>query len=404
MEIEEAVRAFTEALTPVSECESVSLVDATGRITGGDITAGISVPSFPKSAMDGYAVRSEDIASASKASPVKLKVIGCLYAGDSVPSNLPGDLTGSAIRIMTGAVVPQGFDTVVKQEDTDYGEDTVSIYKASKEYVNYCKVGEDIKEGTKVLDRGSLIGRAQAGVLASIGQEQVEVIRKLRVAIISTGSEVVEVGQDLEEAKIYNNISYMLRASLNSSAFEVTSDTVPDDVDAIADSLKMALRTSDIIITTGGVSVGARDLIPEALGKIGASKLFAGVNVKPGSPTTGAVAEGKPLLCLSGNPYAAVANFDMYMGNIVYALTGCSAFVPVRSRAVLQSEYSKPSNVRRLVRAKAEGGKVTILSKNQQSSILSSYIGANCYIDLPQGSSCKVGDEVDVILIPEALL
>lgn len=405
MEIEEAVRAFVEALTPIDECESVSLVDASGRIAGGDITAGISVPSFPKSAMDGYAVHAEDIASASAETPVRLNVAGCLFAGDSVPSDLLSKSTsGNAVRIMTGAVIPEGFDTVVKQEDTDYGEDTVSIYKAQKEYVNYCKAGEDIREGTTAISRGTLIGRAQTGVLASIGQVKVDVLRKIRVAVISTGSEIVEVGQELTEAKIYNNISYMIRASLNSSAFEVASDTVPDDIEAIVSSLGKALETSDVIITTGGVSVGKKDLIPEALDRIGAKKIFAGVNVKPGSPTIGAVADGKPILCLSGNPYAAVANFDLYMGNIVYALTGCSSFVPVRSTAVLQSEYLKPSNARRLVRAKEESGKVTILTKNQQSSILSSYIGANCYIDFPVGSSYKAGDEVGIIFIPEVFL
>lgn len=405
MEIEQAVRAFEEALAPVEECESVSLINAAGRITGEDITAGLSVPSFPKSAMDGYAVRSEDIASASSDAPVKLNVTGCLFAGDRVPSELLSRQTaGTAVRIFTGAHIPSGYDTVVKQEDTDYGEQTVSIYKAQKEYVNYCHIGEDIREGTKVIDRGTLIRRAQAGVLASIGKAEIKVLRKIRVAIISTGSEIVDIGQDLDEAKIYNNISYMLRASLDSSAFEVTADTVPDDVKAISDSLGMALKTSDIIITTGGVSVGAKDLIPEVLHKIGATKIFAGVNIKPGSPTIGAVADGKPILCLSGNPYAAVANFDLYIGNIICALTGCSAFVPVRSKAVLQSEFTKPSNIRRLVRAMNKDGQVTILSKNQQSSILSSYIGANCYIDFPEGSSCKAGDEVDVITIPEALL
>lgn len=405
MEIEEAVSALINKLASVDECESVSLVNATGRILGEDINAGIPVPSFPKSAMDGYAVRSSDIEGASADSPVQLEVIGRLFAGDAIPSSLRGaDVPArGAVRIMTGAIVPEAFDTVIRQEDTDCGEDTVSIYKSQKPFVNYCKAGEDIAQGSRIASRGTLIGRAEAGVIASVGAAFVNVLRKLRVAVISTGSEIVDIGTPLAEAQIYNNVAYMLKASLGSSAFEVELSSVPDDIDAIVEALNKARDYADIIITTGGVSVGQKDLLPEALDIIGAQKVFAGVNIKPGSPTTGAVIDGKALLCLSGNPYAAVANFDLYIGSIISEITGCSAYIPVRSKAVLMSEFDKPSNVRRLVRARALNGEVTILSKNQASSVLSSFVGANCYIDFPKGSSVNKGDKVNIINIPEAL-
>lgn len=405
MEIEEAVSAIKEELASVTECETVELISSAGRILGEDAKAGISVPSFPKSAMDGYAVRSEDIALASSDAPVKLEVIGCLFAGDSIPSELAAGLPPqSAVRIMTGAAVPSGYDTVVKQEDTDYGEKTVSINKSQKAYVNYCKKGEDIKEGTLVLSRGSLIGRTEAGVLASIGKSSINVLRKLRIFVISTGSEIIDVGSKLTDSGVYNNVTYMIRASLHSGAFDVSSCIVPDDKDTIEGAIKEALKTSDIVITTGGVSVGTRDLIPDVLGRIGAKKVFSGVNIKPGSPTIGSVAEGKAILSLSGNPYAAIANFDLYIGHIIHALTGCSSFLPVRFTSVLRSEFSKPSNVRRLIRAHVGPEGVTILTNNQASSIMSSYAGANCYIDFPVGSSYAVGDEVNVIRIPEVLL
>ena len=406
MEIEEAVSSLVKELSPISSCEICSLVNATGRILGEDINAGISVPSFPKSAMDGYAVRSADLAGASSENPVKLNVIACIYAGDKIPASVleKNSFAGTAVRIMTGAVVPEGFDTVVKQEDTDYGEEVVSIYKPQKPYVNYCKVGEDITEGSLVLKEGTLIGRSEAGVLASLGVSEVKAVRKLRVAVISTGSEIVDVGQELGETQIYNSIAYTLTAALSKPAFEVCFSSVPDDETEIINAIKKAEETSDIIITTGGVSVGKKDLLPKVLECLGAKKAFAGVNVKPGSPTIGAVLNGKALLCLSGNPYAAVANFDLYMGHIIEAKTGCAAFVPVKERAVLTSEFSKPSNVRRLVRAHVDSGRVKILNKNQMSSVLSSFIGANCYIDFPQGSKVNPGDEVDIFKIPEALL
>ena len=406
MEIEETVSSLIKELASVTECEQVSLVNATGRILGEDVYAGIPVPSFPKAAMDGYAVRSSEIESASGDAPVRLDVIGRIFAGDPVPSSLRGaDIPArGAVRIMTGAIVPYAFDTVIRQEDTDCGEDVVSIRKSQRPFVNYCKVGEDIVKGARLASRGTLIGRAEAGVIASVGAAFVNVLRKLRVAVISTGSEIVDIGTPLSEAQIYNNVAYMLKASLKSCAFEVELRSVPDDIDAIVEALNKACGSADIIITTGGVSVGQKDLLPEALDMIGAKKIFAGVNIKPGSPTIGAVIKGKALLCLSGNPYAAVANFDLYIGSIISAVTGCTSYLPVRSQAVLMSEFDKPSNVRRLVRAAVVNGEVTILSKNQASSVLSSFVGANCYIDIPKGSSVSKGSKVDIINIPEVLL
>ena len=405
-EVEDAVRVLTGALDPVIGNDVVSLKDATGRILAEDIVAGMSVPSFPKSAMDGYAVRSSDISDASEDTPVRLKVIGCITAGDKIPADIRDrmDFEGCAVRIMTGAAVPDGFDTVIKQEDTDFGEDEVQIFKSQLPFVNYCKVGEDILEGRLIVPSGTRIGRAEAGVIASVGIPEVKVLRKIRISIISTGSEITDVGQPLEESKIYNNIAYLLMASLNKPPFETVYCCVPDDTDRITEAINIAKQTSDIIITTGGVSVGQKDLIPEAIVKVGAVKLFSGLNIKPGSPTIGAVIDGKALLCLSGNPFAATANFDLYAGNIIASITGCASYVPVREKAVLQNEFNKPSNVRRLIRANVNSGKVTIHSKALASSILRSYLGANCYVDIPRGSDIHAGDEVDIIRISEALL
>lgn len=405
-EVEDAVSALTCRLSSIKSYETVSLNEASGRILSEDITAPVSVPSFPKSAMDGYAVRSSDISSASADSPVRLKVIALMTAGDMIPDSVKGtaDLEGCAVRIMTGAVVPSGFDTVIRQEDTDYGESEVLIFKAQGPYVNYCRIGEDIKEGQTVCSSGTLIGRAEAGVLASLGICEVKVLRKIRVSVISTGSEIVEPGTELKEGQIYNSISYMLASSLNKPSFEVITNVVPDDIDKIVEVLTEAEKYSDIIITTGGVSVGQKDLLPEAVDRIGAVKVFSNINIKPGSPTIGAVINGKALICLSGNPYAAVANYDLYVSNAAASITGCKAFIPERQTAVLQSDYEKTSNIRRLVRAYVCSGEVTIHTKNQASSVLGSYLNSNCYIDFPKGSNKRKGDKVDIIMIPEALL
>ncbi len=405
-EVEDAIRAITDGLSSITQSELVSLKNSSGRILSEDITAPISVPSFPKSAMDGYAVRSEDIAAASSDNPVKLKVIASIMAGDRIPESVKTstDVSNTAVRIMTGGIVPDAYDTVIRQEDTDYGEDIVSIRKSQASFVNYCKVGEDVKEGALVLKRGTFIGRAEAGIIASLGIFEVNVLRKIRVSLISTGSEIVDVGEPLSEAKIYNNISYMIGASISKPSFEYAYTCVPDDIEKITEAIRSAESSSDIVITTGGVSVGKKDFLPETIEAVGAVKKFSCINIKPGSPTIGANLNGTVLLCLSGNPYAAVANFDLYFGNIIAAITGCDAFVPSREKAILRSEFRKPSNVRRLVRAYVRSGEVTILNKHQESSVLSSFLGANCYIDIPCGTNINEGDTVDIMRIPEALL
>lgn len=402
-EVEDAIKALIHGLPVIDDRETVFTYESSGRVLAEDIVAAINVPSFPKSAMDGYAVRSEDISGASSDDPVTLEVIASIYAGDAVPVEVKGrsDLKGTAVRIMTGGIVPEGFDTVIKQEDTDYGEDEVKILRSQPSCVNICKVGEDIRKGSIVIPAGTLIRRSEAGVIGSLGIPEVSVLRKVRVSVISTGSELLNAGESLTEGKIFNSISVLLKTALDKPAFTADTVLVPDDEDIIVQSIRKAFEVSDMVITTGGVSVGKKDLIPSVLDRIGAVKLFSGINIKPGSPTVGAHYNGKALLCLSGNPYAAVANFDLYMGHVISEMTGCDAFKPVRETAVLTARYGKPSNVRRLVRAYVRSGIVTVNTPDQASSVMSSFLGSNCYIDFPKGSEKNAGDEVDIIRIPE---
>ena len=406
MEIEQAAESLYKAFSLIGQTDTAAIGTVRGRIIAEDIASPINVPSFPKAAMDGYAVSSEDIRAASSQTPVTLKVIGCLFAGDRIPDSIKSEdlRSGCAVRIMTGAQVPAGFDTVIKQEDTDYGEEEVRIFKSQTPYVNYCKVGEDVREGALIASKGDLLDRSRISVLASTGVSKVSVYRKLDISVISTGSEIVDAGSPLGESQIYNNIAYMLQAALDKPAFNCSITTVADDEELIAKSIVSAACDSDIVITTGGVSVGKKDHLPEVLKDIGAQILFDHVNIKPGSLTIGAVYKDKPLLCLSGNPYAATASFDMYFGHIVRSLTSCTGYIPVSGTAVLESDFNKPSNVRRLVRANSSSGKVTIIKGNQMSSVMSAFIGADCYVDFPKGSHISKGDTVNIMRIPEALL
>ena len=400
MEIEEAVKLITDEVSQITEEEWVSIEDACGRIISRDIRSADAVPSFPRSAMDGYGVFSEDVKNASKEDPVLLKVKEEISAGDFSRSSYS---PGTAVRVMTGAMIPEGYDAVVKQEDTDYGEETVSIYSPVKSHGNYCLVGEEIKAGETVIKAGRRIGRTETGLLVSVGLTKVPVRRPARVALISTGSELADPCEELRPGQIYNSILYVLLASIKHEGLEAgLSKTVPDDTDVIKESIEEAAETSDVIITTGGVSVGKKDLIPEVLQKLGAGTVFRGVNIQPGTPTMGSIYRNKVILSLSGNPFAALACFDLYFWPVISKLMGNESYTPKVYDAVLSQNYEKINKMRRLVRAKEECGSVSLPVSEHMSSVFGNTSLCNCYIDVPAGNSLAMGDTVTVRKMKES--
>lgn len=394
MEIEECVDLFLKKVTPVSETECVPITAACGRVAARAVRVEQPVPAFPKSAMDGYAVRAADIAHASKEQPIVLNVLGENCAGDC---NEFSYVPNSAVRVMTGAYIPEGFDAVIRQEDTDYGMDKVAVYASLKPYMNYCKVGEDMKAGEIVVEEGSLITPMHVGLLASIGTESVEVYRRLRVAIVSTGSELTPIGTALEKGKIYNSILYILKAAVEREGFAVSYERVCADEEALLERMLLeAADCADIVITTGGVSVGKKDLLPAVLDNAGAGRLFACANIQPGTPTIGSVLNGTPILSLSGNPYAAVVNFEIYFWELAAAMTRNDALKPVVGTAVLKSDYPKINRLRRFVRAYEENGEVSLPVQTHASSVISNMTQCNCYLDIAPGTALSVGDLVTV--------
>ena len=395
MEIEEAIKLLTDAAAPVTETMTVPLLDAYGRIAANDMISEEPVPAFDRSAMDGYAVCSGEVERASEDMPVSLKVSGELSAGD------PTDLRytpGSAVRVMTGAMIPEGYDAVIKQEDTDYGEDEVKIYASAVKQRNVCPAGEEIAPDSCVIKSGQRIGRAETGLIAALGKDEVCVRRPPRIALISTGSELAEAGQPLRSGQIYNTIRYILGTSLRQQRLEVCLEvTCPDDAGLIEDRLKDALKAADVVITTGGVSVGKKDLIPAVLDSVGAKKLFSRVNIQPGTPTIGSALDGKVILSLSGNPYAAMANFDLYFWPVISKLMGSDSYLLSESMAVLSDRYDKVNRMRRLVRAYTKDGKVFLPAAEHMSSVFGNTSSCNCYIDIPAGQALSPGDKVRVI-------
>lgn len=394
MEIEECIGLFLEKVTPVSEIERVHLTKACGRVAAKDICAAEPVPAFPKSAMDGYAVCAAEVACASREKPVILDVLGENCAGDC--NELPY-VPNSAVRVMTGAYIPEGFDAVIRQEDTDYGMERVAVYASVKPYMNYCKIGEDMKAGEIAVQKDSLITPLHVGLLAGIGTEYVDVYRQLRVALISTGSELMPIGAALKKGKIYNSILYMLKAAVEREGFVVSYERVCADEElSLGRMLAEAADCADIVITTGGVSVGKKDLLPAVLERAGAKRLFARANIQPGTPTIGSVLNGTPILSLSGNPYAAVVNFEIYFWELAAAMTRNHGLEPVVRTAVLKSDYPKINKLRRFVRAYEEHGEVFLPTQTHASSVISNMTQCNCYLDIAAGTALSAGDAVTV--------
>lgn len=394
IEIEEGIQFFEKELMPKKKTMTVSLKEAAGKVLAKDLEASFPVPHFPKSAMDGYAVYHGDVESASLDNPVKLRVVCEICAGDYTELEY---MPGTAVRVMTGGYIPTDYTAVVKQEDTDYGEETVLIYNSIKEYQNYCKIGEDIQKGSKVLEAGTYLKPVHIGLLASLGIEKIEVIEPVKVAIISTGSELLQIGEKLSPGKIYNSISHILSASIKKAGFTVVSSEIcRDDKELLEEAIKKAAATADAVITTGGVSVGKKDLLPEVLPELGAKVLFHGANIQPGTPTMGSVLNGIPVLSLSGNPYAAIANFELYFWNIACRLMDCDAWFPKIEKVILKSEYRKVNRLRRLVRAYAGNGQVQIPTEVHASSVISTLAQCNCFIDMEAGRKLTAGDWVTI--------
>lgn len=396
--LKDALQMLLEQTKEIKECEIISLWEAAGRVLAEDIIAVRNQPPFDRSPLDGYAVRSEDLKGASKEHPVKLKVIDEVDAGHVTESQVG---PGMAVRIMTGAPIPKGADCVVGQEDTDYGEEQVKVYEEIAYHKNYCFEGEDYGEGDLLLKKGIQIGAVESGVLASLGLQEISVFRRPKVTVITTGDEIVLPGEELLPGKIYDSNLYTLVTRLKSFGVEIRdSGRSEDDAEEVAKRIQKAFEDSDLVITTGGVSVGKKDIMHDVLKIMGAKRLFWKIAMKPGMPTLCALYQGKLLICLSGNPFGATVNLELLVRPILAKMTGRCELKIRKKKAICQSEFSKKSFVTRYVRAYYDGSNVQMGKGSNASGILSSMCGCNCLIEIPAGTErVDVGDEVEVVLL-----
>ena len=315
--LEEAQELFQICMPGIKK-EEKPAADCLGQILAEPVYAAVTQPPFPRSAMDGFALRSRDVCGADLEHPVTLEVAGCVYAGQKTELILEPH---QAVRIMTGAMIPEGADCVVKQEDTDYvriadpDRKTIKIYNNVGPGENYCPKGEDFSAGELLAEAGLLVDSYLLAAVTSAGVRDITVYRRLRAAVITTGDELQNADTSLEPGKIYDANGIWLCARLREMGCEILQyETAGDDRDKIADKISEVLKEADLILTTGGVSVGDKDLVPDVIESLNGRVLFHGIRVKPGMPTMLSVVEDIPVLSLSGNPFAVAALFELLAG------------------------------------------------------------------------------------------
>ncbi len=400
--LEEALKAVMESVKPLGT-ERVFIYDAVGRFLAEDITSDTDKPLFDNSAMDGFAVRHEDIEGADEDNAVQLRLVGEYSAGTGEEIRVE---RGTAVKIFTGAPIPEGADTVVPVEYTETKDGYVYIKKEFKRGANVRKRGEEVKEGEVVLKRGHEIRGYEVGMLAFVNRAVVEVYRRPRVAVLSTGDELLEVGEPQSRPSQIRSSNHHMIYSLVESAGGVPHQLgiAPDD----PEELRRVLRTCrdyDIFITTGGVSMGERDYVQYLVKEVGVDVKFHKLRIKPAKPVLfGTYGENRLFFGLPGNPVSCAIAFDLIVYPAIRAMLGAKEVFKKKVKAVLTKDYVRRDAKRReFARAKVwfENGKFFCEPhQKQRSHMLTSLVEANAYLVVYEGvKELKKGEEVEAVLL-----
>lgn len=366
--------------------EQIALEDGAGRVLAMNLVADENVPPFDRSAYDGYAFRSADVAEASEEHPVTLKIIEEIPAGSVGTKQVTA---GTAVKILTGAPVPKGADAVINYEATEFTEEQVTIFKPVKHDANIVKTGEDVEKGQILASAGTVIDAGLLGSLASQGIVRPEVYKRPMVGIISTGSEVVEADQKAGPGKIHNSNRYTLDVALRKIGCEPKYFGIAGDrKEDIHRLLEQALEICDAILLTGGVSVGDYDVTPDAMEMAGIKILVRGVSIKPGMACAYGEKNGIIICGLSGNPASCITNFYAIVLPALQKLAGRENPIPEEIEMELAEECRKKSPVTRFLRGRlslADGTVKMIPTKSQGNVVLSSTIGCDAMAIVPAG-------------------
>ena len=393
--VAEHQRVVSELIT-ARPAVTVGLVDAAGLVLAHDVIAGLSLPIFDNSSMDGYAVRYEDVTGASVENPVKLPVAEDIPAGRTDALTL---IAGTAHRIMTGAPMPSGATAVVAVESTDGGVEMVAITATPKAGQHIRRAGEDVAAGSTVLHAGQVVGPAALGLVAALGIGELEIIARQRVLVISTGSELVAAGTPLRPGQIYESNAVMLAAAVRDAGAEVVATvTCDDDAARFTALLDSYAGRTDLIITSGGVSAGAYEVVKDAFGTGGGVE-FVKVAMQPGMPQgAGRTATGAAIVTLPGNPVSALVSFEVFIRPALRAAMGCAhPHRPVRS-AVLAEALTSPAGRRQFRRGVYDRDSGTVVSYGPPASHHLRWLAsANCLLDINEDvTALAVGEQVEL--------
>lgn len=376
---DEAVRILTDHVSEVSTV-TVKTEELYGRILAEDIVSNEDVPAYARSPYDGYAFRASDSKGASKGNPVVLDVIESIRV-DQVPFNFVSP--GTAIRLVTGSPVPGGADAICKYEDTEFTDNEVTLKREYAPGENIICAGEDIKRGACLARKGTIIDTGLTGTMASLGINRADVYRRVIAGIISTGDEVVDINEALRPGMIRNSNKYTVAAALESIGIDtVYLGHAADDREEISRLILEGANSCDIIISTGGVSAGEYDLVPDAMEAAGYSLLVKGVDIKPGMACAYGIKGGSLMLALSGNPASSLTNLQSICYPALRKLMGISEYDNKTVKLKLKKDCVKKADGTRIIRGRVtiEDGNAMFMPADAQGNVvISSSIGCNAY-------------------------
>jgi len=390
---EEAVALLLDAARPITEHERAPLTTALGRVVGTPVLSTIDVPAWDYSAMDGYAVRAAEVSTAGTELPISQRI----PAGTAPEPLAPG----TAARIFTGGPIPSGADTIVIQEVCETTAKGVRINETPKQGANIRRTGEDITRGSQIIAAGTVLKAQHLGLAASVGVAELEVVRRPRVALFATGDELVMPGNPLPPGKIYNSNLFTATGLLQSMGCEVIPlGIVEDSLDATCAALEQGAREADLVLASGGVSVGEEDYVKPAVEKLGSLEMWK-IAIRPGKPLAFGHIDGKPFIGTPGNPVSLFVTFLLFAHPFIRKLQGCADQMPTRLTARAAFDWPKPDKRREYVRGRLvrhDDGELWVeVFPSRSSGVLSSVTWSDALAIVPEGKVLNKGDHIDCI-------
>ncbi|MCK4743178.1 MAG: molybdopterin molybdotransferase MoeA [Sulfuriflexus sp.] len=385
---DEAIQFLLERSKVTEQVETIKILDALDRVLAQSITSTLNVPPLDNSAMDGYVTRFSDLNSDGETTLAISQRIAAGYVGDKLEE-------GTAARIFTGAPVPEGADTIIMQEQCQQQDDTVVISGKINKGDHIRRAGEDIVQGSEVMSIGQKLRPQDMGLIASVGIDEIKVFKNITVAIFSTGDELLMPGEAVRPGKIYNSNRYTLTGMLQKVGCDIIDlGCIPDDLDATVTAMEKAAEQADLIMTTGGVSVGEEDYIKIAIDKLGSIEMWR-VAMKPGKPVAFGEVSKTPFIGLPGNPVSVFVTFCLFARPVIRTMQGCSEVLPRKMQVTSGFDWARKGPRREFVRGQLvmdeQGQQRAQTYSSQSSGVLTSTTWAQGLIEIPENTSFEKG-------------